>query len=123
MSGETVREWLTSQLTPLLPYGWRIAPSLPETLKSVTVVFTQKTITKLQQAPSGHLSNEILITVIDPHSDPVRAENALDDSVLELVTALDSLPGLTWSEARKVIVSDTYLGWDITTNVISRKEN
>lgn len=125
MSAEpTVREWLETALTPLLPSTWRIIPNQSgiQTIDQVVVVFKQTEIEPLTQAPSGTLSNKVIITIIDPNSDPKTAENALDDTVLELVSALDSLPGLNWSGAKKVIVNDTYLGWDITTTIISKKK-
>jgi hypothetical protein len=124
VSGKSVRQWLQDELTPLLPTGWKVLPNQvgTETLSKVTVVIKHLGIKKLSEAPVHHLSNDVTITIIDPHTDQVRAENALDDSVLELVTALDSLPGLTFISAKKVFADETYLGWDIETTIHSRKE-
>ncbi|CAO1650547.1 hypothetical protein NYA9BBAC_00911 [Salinibacterium sp. NYA9b] len=124
MSGNSVRDWLVTELTPLLPPKWKISANQVgvETISNVTVVIKHLGIQKLAEAPVHHLANDVTITIIDPHTDQIRAENALDDLVLELVTALDSLPGLTLVRAKKVFVSETYLGWDIETSIFSRKE-
>lgn len=123
-SDETVRGWLEEQLVPLLPAKWRVIPyqRMPQTLDRPTVLFKQLSFTPLPEAPAGHLQVEVVITVADPHSDQDRAEDALDDEVLELVFALDSLNNLTWSTAQKVLVNETYLGWDITCSTISAKK-
>jgi hypothetical protein len=119
----TVREWLEGQLTALLPDGWKIIPNqkTPQTIDVTTVVVKLTTIEPLAEAPAGSLSNGAVITIADPHKDDVAAENALDDSVLALCTALDALAGITWSKAQKVLVNDTYLGWDITCSILSTK--
>ncbi|MGV8851715.1 MAG: hypothetical protein ACOH1M_03995 [Rhodoglobus sp.] len=124
MSVNSVRQWIQDELTPLLPTGWKVIPNQVgiETISNVTVVIKHLGIRKLSEAPVYHLSNDVTITIIDPHTDQVRAENALDDSVLELVTALDSLPGLIFVSAKKVFAEETYLGWDIETTIHSRKE-
>lgn len=124
MSGSSVRDWLVAELTPLLPAKWKISANQVgvETISNVSVIIKHLGITKLPEAPAHHLANDVTITIIDPHTDQVRAENALDELVLELVTALDSLPGITFVRAKKVFASEAYLGWDIETTIFSRKE-
>lgn len=119
-----VRDWLQEQLTPLLPPSWQIIPNqvMPQTLSRITVVIKHLEMERLAEAPLGSLRHQIILTVADPHEDQVKAENALDDEVLKLCTALDSLDGLTWTGAKKVAVRDPYIGWDITLTVISTKK-
>lgn len=121
----TVREWLEDALKPVLPSGWRIIPNqrIPETIDRITVVIKHIRIAPLAEAPKGHLSNDVIITVADPHTDQARAEDALDDEVLELVNALQTIAGITWTGADKVLVNTTdNLGWDIACSIISRKK-
>ncbi|MBH0054482.1 hypothetical protein I6E74_09925 [Salinibacterium sp. SWN139] len=124
MSDKSIREQLADAITPLLPSTWKIVPNQVgvETLSKVTVVIKHLQMSKFPEAPIGHLQHELTITIIDPHTDQVRAENALDDSVLELVTALDSIPGLIIKLAKKVFTDETYLGWDVEITTFSRKE-
>jgi hypothetical protein len=118
-----VREFLAAQLTTLLPGTWKLIPNqrMPETIDKTTVVVKLTTIEPLAEAPAGTLSNGAVITVADPHQDDVTAENALDDAVLELCTAIDAVPGMTWTKAEKVLVGQSYLGWDITASILSKK--
>jgi hypothetical protein len=120
---QTVREWLQATLTPLIPTAWAFIPNqkLPETIARVTVFLTLKEIEPLPEAPTSTLRNTITLTIVSPLQDEVKAENALDDDVLALVTALDGHPRMTWSKATKVLVRDPYIGWDITLAVISAK--
>lgn len=122
MSDKSVREWLEDELTPLLPTAWKIIPNQVgvETLSKVTVIISHLAIRKLADAPS-YMENDVTITILDPHTDQVRAENDLDDNVLELATALDSLSGLIFQSANKVFAAETYLGWDIKVSIHSRK--
>ncbi len=119
-----VRDYLKTELTPLLPAGWTIIPNqkMPETITKITVVLKHLTIEPSPANPIGSLNNHVTITVADPHTDQVRAENALDDAVVELLTALDGHSRIVWRPANKVLVNDTYLGWDIPVEVLTQKE-
>ena len=121
---QSVREWLQAQLRSELPEGWKFIPNqrMAATIDRITVVLKHTDIERLPEAPLGNLRNTVVLTVADPHEDQVRAENELDDAVLELCTAIDGLPNINWTRASKVLVNDTYLGWDITLTVISGKE-
>jgi hypothetical protein len=120
---DSPREWLLAQLVPLVPSDWKVLPNQvdPSTIDRVTVIFKFTELTRLPEAPAGSLSNKVIITIIDPHKEHVKAENSLDDSVLELVTALDSLPHIVWSKAEKLLAFDQYLCWDITAQIITQK--
>ncbi|WP_349902607.1 hypothetical protein [Parafrigoribacterium humi] len=121
---DSLRVWLDEQLTPLLPSGWTLIPNqrMPETITVTTVVLKHLEIERLDAAPLGQLRNTVVLTVADAHQNQTTAENELDESVLTLCTALDALKNLNWTGAKKVLVNDTYLGWDITLTVITSKE-
>lgn len=121
----SVRQYLDGELTPLLPAGWTLIPNqrMPETISVTTVVLKLLKIEPLPEAPIGSLKNTVTITVADPHTDQAKAEDALDESVLTLTTALDGHKNIIWKDADKVLVNDTYLGWDISVEVITEKED
>lgn len=119
-----VRDYLKTEITPLLPATWSIIPNqkIPETISKITVVLKHLRILPLAEASIGSLRHHVTVTVADPHGDQVLAENALDNAVLELLTALDGHSKIVWTDATKVLVNDTYLGWDISLEVITQKE-
>lgn len=122
MSAEqTVREFLDEQLTELLPATWRIIrnQTMPDRIDATTVVLGITRITKLPEAPRGCLVTEATVLVASPITDAKRAENALDDAVLEVCHALNDHPRIVWDEAKKVQASDQYFGWDISIKVLS----
>ena len=121
----SVRDYLEAQLKPLLPGTWTFIPNqtMPETISQTVVILKHGRIEKLPAAPIGHLLNTVTLTIVDPHVDEVKAENALDDAVVELCSAIDGMDRINWSLAEKVTVKDPYIGWDITLTVITEKES
>ncbi|KQQ22877.1 hypothetical protein ASF48_06995 [Rathayibacter sp. Leaf299] len=119
----TVRAQLSDLLKPLLPKGWVIIPEQrdPGVITKTTVLLKQDKISKLPASPIGSLQTSFILTIVTPHIDTTRAEDDLDDSVLELTTALDSLNGVDWTEAQKVGAGE-YLGYDISLSIITKKD-
>lgn len=111
-----VRGWLDEHLKPLLPEGWRWVPEQRnlDTLDAVTVIWKQSRILPHAAAPLGAVRVEGTLTVATPHTDIARAEESLDDAVIELCSALDGLDGIAWTEATKVSLGESGpLGYDI----------
>lgn len=124
MSG-SVRDYIKTEVAPAFPAGWRFIPAqtIPSTITTTTVILKHLRMEPLPEAPVGHVTNTVILTVADPHTTVETAEEALDTAVVELLTALDGHSSITWSAADKVSV-DGWLGWDITLTVItSRKES
>lgn len=120
-----LRSWFSTQLKPLLPERWRYIPNqnTPATITVPTLVYKHLEIEPLPEAPLGALRHRIVLTLLSPHEDDVKAENALDNEVIELITALDPHSVLAWETARKIRDEKTSrLGWDITVTAITTKE-
>ncbi len=128
MSAEnpTVREWLTENLAPLLPEDWKWVDNerAVDVTEAVTVRWAQRRIAPLAETPLSHLGVEGILTVFSPRIDTERAEDELDDAVLELVYALQSLQGVKFTEATKVAVDEQQqrLGYDLQITVITNKK-
>lgn len=123
-SDTTLRAWFSAQIKPLLPAGWRYIPNqdTPAQITVVTVVYKLLEIEPLAEAPIGANRNTIVLTVLSPHEDDVKAENALDNEVIDMVTALDGHAQISWSRAQKVRDPKTdRLAWDITVSVITTR--
>ena len=121
---DSVRDWLEKQLKPILPDNWMIRKNhTSDGLNAkVTVTFKHQRISKTSAAPGASLENRVVITVTHPSTDQAQAENALDDQVLEVCSALDTIENLDWTEAEKVLDNDR-LAWDITTLIYSKKKD
>ncbi|MGP6170624.1 hypothetical protein ACTU6V_05385 [Microbacterium sp. A204] len=123
-SDRALRAWFSSQIKPLLPAGWRYIPNqdTPAQITVVTVVYKLLEIEPLAEAPIGSNRNTIVLTVLSPHEDDVKAEDALDNDVIDMVTALDGHAKIAWSRAQKVRDPKTdRLAWDITVSVITTR--
>ena len=121
---QTTREQLVEALTPLLPKAWKVVPYSRnlDALSAPTVMVHLSNITRAPAAPQGALLSEFTVSVLDPQTDPERAQGALDDEVMDLIHAIDDLPGwIVWDSAEPTLVGD-YLAWDLKTTVVSRKD-
>lgn len=92
------------------------------TIAKPTVILKQSTLSMLPQAPMGKLLVSFTVTVASPSTDARRREIELDDDVLALCVALDAHPDVMWTEARKVAVTESVLGYDIDTQIAIDKE-
>lgn len=124
-TSKTLRAWFSQQLRPLLPETWRYIPNqnTPATITRPTLVYKLLEIEPLPEAPLGALRHRIVLTLLSPHEDDVKAEDALDNDVIDLVTALDPHATIAWETARKVRDEKTSrLAWDITVTAITTKK-
>lgn len=123
---EQYRRWVTDSLKPLLPRRWTLAPYTrkPDDLNGPTVIVTLQTIKRLPEAPLGSQVATYLVTIVDPAQDWSQADAALDDEIVDLISALDmvrnenGLPVLRWTSADRNTWNDLYLAFDITVDVI-----
>lgn len=125
MSSKTLRAWFSAQIKPLLPTTWRYIPNqdTPATITVPTLVYKLLEIEPLPAAPLGALRHRIVLTLLSPHEDDVKAEDALDNDVIDLITALDPHSAIAWESARKIRdPKSSRLGWDITVTTITTKE-
>lgn len=118
---DSVRNYLATELA--LPPAWTLIPEqrFPDTIARPTVVLQHTRIERLAEAPLGHLRHEVVLTVLDPHTDIAAAEDALDDAVTTLLSAIDGHPTIGWTRSEKVVHRDTYPAWNITLTVITTR--
>lgn len=123
----SVREQVAALIKPLITGNrWSIQPhtvkQLGTSLTRTTVFIEHTGIDPQPIAPVGMVDNTCIVTILSALADWQKAEDALDAKVMDLIAALDASTILTWSNARKVEVAETYLGWAITLTVITQKE-
>lgn len=123
-ASSSLREYVRDELKKHVPAKWRIIPvqRIPDQITDVTVIIKHTRIERLKAAPLGKLENSLVVTIVTPHADIERAEDELDDAVIDLLGALDGHPGLGWSSAEKVSVDEVYLGWDINMTAITERK-
>ena len=117
----TVRSALVSLLEEHLPSAWRLEPyrRKADAIKATTVYLKLGSVERIPEAPmSGHVAS-FTVTVADPATDWAQADAALDDNVIELVMLLNRADAVKAARAEAVVVNDTYLGFDISVEVIA----
>jgi hypothetical protein len=119
-----IRQYLVDQLKPLLPSKWRWYAYIanPDVLSTPVAILQLQTITRTPEAPlSGH-TVAFTLTIVEPKTDPAKREDPLDESLIELVYAIDTIPNVKWTRAERAMFQDTYLAFDITLEVVTSKE-
>lgn len=116
-----IRPWLATTMRPLLPESWRLVDGLAEvkTLTVPAVYFEYTAIEKADDWPPGHVRAVVDLIIVDPHTDLVKAEDAVDELVVQLLVALDGHAQIDWSSAKKQAIGDSFLGWRVSVSVIA----
>ncbi|MBO1770458.1 hypothetical protein [Agrococcus sp. TF02-05] len=117
----TLRNELRDRLRPVIPAEYKLRPNglALETITTPVLQIKQLRIRPAEEAGTGQLKVEMVLTMASPKSNPQAAEDDLDDDVVEVLAALDSIGWLNWSLAEKVTTGpdDRYLAYDITTEI------
>ena len=116
-----VRKHVVDIIRPLLPKAWKFVPQQQnlDVIDRVTVVLTLQDITPAPAAPRGALLAKYTLTLIEPKTDPARAEVALDDLILELLQSLAEVPNLVWTTAARAVFGE-HQAYDITLEVTTK---
>jgi len=111
------RKEAAAQLRAALPTKWTFIDDERSlnALSRPTVVMSQRDLEPSLIAPLSYISASFAVIVLSHHTDPVTAENALDDLLVETLRAIRTLPGLTWTNATKVVHQERHMGYEITT--------
>ena len=121
-----VRDTIADFIVPLLPSTWKVVPYSTnlDVLDTVVVMFKQTSVERLMNG-AGRVRNSYLhsitCTVIDPHQDLKRSQDALDDELMQVLIALDGYDNLWWEDANSGNYNAEILGYDISIKVISTK--
>jgi hypothetical protein len=119
------RKKLAEELTEALPDTWRIIPEQRnvDPQNRTVVVVKQRTLVKNPAAPNASRLVGFTLTLISRYVDTEKAEDDLDVTLPVLLAAIDGIPNLRWDEAEKVAIDDTRLGYDVTVQAPTKKEN
>jgi hypothetical protein len=100
----TARAYIADHLKPLLPKSWKFVPyftNLDVQNQTVAMLLLESA----EHAPAARDSHVLTFTLQlrEPKTDPARREDSLDATLDELIFALDEIPGLWWSDAKRVL--------------------
>jgi hypothetical protein len=112
-------------LRPALPAGW-IVDDHPHTIDGLEPDRPVVMLASGRVRPGPALSlraNELRAWLVEPTTDPGGADDALDDLLVLLLAALDTVPLLEWPEAERGVYGDQeYPAYLVTINVNTTKE-
>lgn len=113
-----LREHVVGTLKPLLPARWNLkaANDLTDDIDRPTVVLVFQKWERSTIAPATQRVATFVLTILEPKTNPGPADDALDDDLAELLTAIETAGqelGMTWTTAERG-VSHSKPGFDIT---------
>jgi len=113
----SMRSAAVDALTGVLPNTWTIIDD-ERSLNAITrptLLVSVRSFTPSDYAPLSKITVTLALMILSAHTDAKAAEDDLDELIVELLAAVNTLPNLTWSEANKVVHLDRYMGYEITT--------
>lgn len=113
----SMRSAAVDALTAQLPKSWTVIDD-ERSLNAITrptMLVSVRTFTPSDYAPLSKITVTLALMILSAHTDAKAAEDDLDVLLVEALTAVNTLPNLTWSEANKVVHLDRYMGYEITT--------
>ena len=118
------RSYVTDAIKPLLPKGWKLLPYSTnlDVLSQPVVMLKLNSVTRTPGAPNGAHTVTYTLAVIEPKTDPGSADDALEDKLFDLLHAIDTVANLTWSNAERVLFGDSNPAFDISLQLVSRKD-
>lgn len=115
MGTQSGRDYLEEHLTPQLPGKWKIIPydtNVDPGLEPV-MMYRIQSLAKHPAAPSSTFLGTWILTIIAPEQDPQKADDHLDDLVMDALAALSGAR-IKWDTAEKAKWGDHNLCYDIT---------
>lgn len=112
----SVRAYLNTNLTPLLPTSWVVFDydrTLSQIAK-VTALYVHKDIEP--GGEQGALLHNVSLVVVDPTQTEAVFDDRLDDLMEDLIPIIDQLPEVVFQRASKG-TRDNYPCWDIQLQV------
>ncbi len=121
-----VRDWLLERIKPLGSRTWKWI----ETQRTIdrptgtTVILKQ---TEIRPGTPAHSVRDVdyTLALIVPNQNTGQAEHRLDDNVLDFLNQLDTVEGLVWTRAVKVVAQlagGEFPAYDIYLTVSIQKE-
>lgn len=108
---------LRQALRDALPASWKVGDFVPvgTRVDRTTVSVWSTTLGPLDAAPAGNYVLGLTVAILTPHQDPKQADDALDDALRQVLTALWRTPSVTLSTAERQASNDqTTHAWVLT---------
>lgn len=113
----SMRSAIVDQLRGQFPTSWTIVDDerALNVITKPTVIVSVRSLKPSDFAPLHNITVTVALLLLSPHTDASKSEDQLDDLIVTAFEALQALPGLTWTDATKIVHLDRYMGYEITT--------
>lgn len=117
-----MRSTIVDQLSGALPSSWTIMDDerAINTIARPTAIVSVRSLAPSDFAPLSAITVTVALIILSAHTDASKAEDDLDDLLFQALTAFQTLPNLTWTDATKIVHLDRYMGYEITTEATAQ---
>lgn len=91
----------------------------PDVVTKPTIMLWQSRIEPMPQATLDRVFVTVELWALVGTDDPAKADDALDDHLSDVITALHAIPWLTWSTAERGVLLDRFHGYRITAQAVA----
>lgn len=118
----SMRSNVVDQLAAELPKSWHVVDDerAINTIAKPTVIVSVRSFAPSDFAPLNNITVTIALLLLSPHTDAGKAEDQLDELIVTVLEAFQTLPNLTWTDATKIVHLDRYMGYEITTEATAQ---
>ena len=92
------------------------------TIDRRTVIVSLQGFEPLAAAPLSGLNVGFIVRVISPLSNLIAAEGDAWDAATDVAFAIETIPGVTYIRAKKVLHADRYLAYDLEVEADAKKK-
>lgn len=112
----SMRSNVVDQLSAQLPNSWQVIDDerALNAISKPTVLVSMRSFKPSDFAPLHNITVTIALLLLSPHTDASKAEDQLDELIVTTLEAFQTLTGLTWTDATKIVHMDRYMGYEIT---------
>ncbi len=121
MGEVSARTELVAALRAALP-NYRVTGSalVPSGIGSKPVIGVwQQSVIRREELHHNRVTVNLELWVLVGHEDPEKADDALDDALDDVVTALQPITWLHWTEAQRGVLEGTFPGYNITATAVA----
>lgn len=121
MSTDTVRGYITAQIAPHIPDGWKVDPGIPTlgTLSKPVLWIEYTAFEPFADAPLSSIQASADLCIVTSKTDLRKGEDEADELVATLYEAVIVSNTFYSITARKTVFLDSYVGWRLSIDVIT----
>lgn len=119
-----IRKWVLDSIKPTLPNRFKLVPYVndAEQISTPTCFLVVDEITRTPEAPKVGRDVDYILYLVEPKTEPGRADDAIDNELFTLLDALDDTKSVYWTKATRATWAESNPAYQITLRALIQKD-